>query len=187
MTPSPTISTCATWHLRYALAASKLNFYEFAGFDYPKAWFEALAARMRQDDAAAQAAFTIARSAVQQVVLANARDERNLLLLAMIDAGLGRKEDAVIEAQRACAMTPLETERVTGPSDRCCLAVVYAWTGEADLAFAELNKLVSGPAGADMPNRPTYGDFRLSPLWDPLRADPRFEAVVRKLAPEPGR
>jgi len=31
--------------------------------------------------------------------------------------------------------------------------------------------------------QPTYGDFRLNPLWDPLRSDPRFEALVQRLAP----
>jgi len=49
--------------------------------------------------------------------------------------------------------------------------------------LAELDKLVSGPAGANIPNQPTYGDLRLNPVWDPLRADPRFEAVTQKLTP----
>lgn len=170
-------------HVSYMLAASKQEQVALANFVYPKAWYEALAARMRKDDAAAQAAFNAARSMVEQTVLANPRDERNLLLLAMIDAGLGRKDDAVSEAQRACAMTPLDAERNVGPSDRCCLAVVYAWTNQPDLALAELDKLASGPAGVNTPDQPTYGDLRLNPLWDSLRDDPRFEAITQRLAP----
>ena len=154
-----------------------------ASFVYPKAWFAALSARMRKDEAAARTAFDAARVQVAKTVEADPRDERNLLLLAMIDAGLGRKEDAVREARRACAMTPRELMLYDIPSNRCCLAVVYAWTGQPDLAFAELDELVAHPAGDNMPKQPTYGDFKLSPLWAPLRADPRFDAVTQRLAP----
>lgn len=169
--------------VRYVLAGSKEEDFSWAGFKYPRAWFEALAARMRKDEAAARTAFTAARDAVEKTVQANPRDERNLLLLAMIDAGLGRREDAVRQALEACAMPPLESEMPVEPSNRCCLAVVYAWTSQPELAFAELDKLVSGIAGAHTPNQVTYGDFRLNPLWDPLRADPRFDALVQRLAP----
>jgi TolB-like protein len=170
--------------IRYLLAASKKTEYVYADFTYPKAWYQALAARIRQDAATAQAAFAVARVEVEKTVLANPLDERNLLLLAMIDAGLGHNEDAVREAQRACAMPPLQSERSTAPSDRCCLAVVYAWTNQPDLAFTELDSLVSGPAGANIPSQPTYGDMRLNPLWDPLRKDARFDALVSRLAPK---
>jgi len=63
------------------------------------------------------------------------------------------------------------------------LAVVYAWTGQNDLAIAELITLIDRPAPTNGIVQPTYGDFRLNPLWDPLRNDPRFEALVQRLAP----
>jgi hypothetical protein len=71
------------------------------------------------------------------------------------------------------------------PLVRCNLAVVYAWTGQNDLAIAELTPLIDRPASTDIICQPTYGDFRLNPLWDPLRSDPRFEALVQRLAPPP--
>ena len=62
------------------------------------------------------------------------------------------------------------------------LAVIYAWTGEKDRAIERLAEL------ADAMKLPgshvTYGDLRLNPLWDPLRGDPRFEAIVASLAPK---
>ena len=66
---------------------------------------------------------------------------------------------------------------------RCNLAVVYAWNGQVDLAISALDSLVNRPAGTNLPAQPTYGDFRWNPLWDPLRNDPRFEALVQRLAP----
>ncbi len=67
---------------------------------------------------------------------------------------------------------------------RYSLAVVYAWTGHNDLALAELSKLVDRPSGGNEGAiLPSYGDFRRSPFWDPLRDDPGFEALVQRLAP----
>jgi hypothetical protein len=60
---------------------------------------------------------------------------------------------------------------------------VYGWTGQPDLAIRELDQIIGRPAGSNLPAQPTYGDFRLNPLWDPLRKDPRFEALVQRLAP----
>src|SRR2546423_2598159 len=74
----------------------------FNGVKYPKSWYEGLAARMRGDKKGAQAAFAAARLEVEKAVLADASDGRALSLLAMIDAGLGRQEQAVREAEHAC-------------------------------------------------------------------------------------
>ena len=53
-----------------------------------------------------------------------------------------------------------------------------AWAGERELALEHLEAIVMVPCG------PSYGDLRLSPLWDPLRGDPRFEKIVASLAPK---
>jgi hypothetical protein len=46
------------------------------------------------------------------------------------------------------------------------------------LALGQLEALSKTPGYHD------YGDLRLSPLWDPLRGDPRFEKIVNSLAPK---
>jgi serine/threonine-protein kinase len=155
----------------------------FNGVKYPKSWYEGLAARIRGDKQGAQAAFAAARLEVEKVVLADASDGRALSLLAMIDAGLGRQEQAVQEAEHACELETFENSGSSAPIVRCNLAVVYAWNGQFDFAISELDQLVNRPAGTNLPAQPTYGDFRLNPLWDPLRNDPRFTAIMKRLAP----
>ena len=150
---------------------------------YPKEWYEGLAARMRGDKKAAEAAFAAARLEVEKAVSADASDGRALSLLAMIDAGLGRRELAVQEAEHACDLVTFENSGPSAPVVRCNLAVVYAWNGQTDLAISTLNSLVNRPAGSNLPAQPTYGDFRWNPLWDPLRSDPRFTAIMKQLAP----
>ena len=150
---------------------------------YPRQWYQGLAARMRGDKKAAEAAFAAARLEVEKAVLADASDGRALSLLAMIDAGLGRQKLAIQEAEHACDLVTFENSGPSAPIVRCNLAVVYAWNGQPDLAISTLSSLVNRPAGSNLPAQPTYGDFRWNPLWDPLRNDPRFTAIMKQLAP----
>jgi TolB-like protein/tetratricopeptide (TPR) repeat protein len=166
-----------------SLAPAAGSTFVFNGVAYPKSWYEGLAARMRGDKKGAQAAFATARVEVEKTVLADPSDARALSLLAMIDAGLGKKEQSVREAEHACELAPFESLAMDAPIVRCNLAVVYAWNGQTDLAISELNTLVNTPAGSNLPAQPTYGDFKLNPLWDPLRGDPRFTEIMNRLAP----
>jgi non-specific serine/threonine protein kinase len=167
--------------IRSALQATDLGRITNSGFAYPKAWFEALAERIRGDNVAAQRAFAAARTDVENAVLGDPGNGRTLGLLAMIDAGLGRRQAAVDEALRA--REQMKRSATDAPIADCNLAIVYAWTGQPDLALAVLDPLVNQPAGRNMPGQPTYGDFQLNPLWDPLRSDARFQALVKRLAP----
>ena len=152
-----------------------------AGVQHPKTWFEALGARTRGDTSKAESAFAAARVQVASAVIADRTSNRKLGLLAVIDAGLGRRDEAVVEARRAYELA--SKVAIDAPVAACNLAVVYAWTGQSDLALAVLEEWITRPAGANEPDQPTYGDFRLNPVWDPLRNDPRFQALVERLAP----
>jgi serine/threonine-protein kinase len=157
------------------------------GFVYSRAWFEGLAARMRGDREAAHAAFGVARSEMHDLVDRSPGAARLISQLALIDAGLGRKEEAVRGGQRACELMPVKKSAMVGPGVAVNLAAVYAWTDQPDQALALLDELVNGAASVSLMFQPSYGDLRLNPIWDPLRHDSRFEAIVGRLAPAPPR
>ena len=155
----------------------------YRGPSFPPEWFEALFARMRGDDASAKAAFAAVRPEIEKQALAQPTEGMVLSFLAIVDAGLGRDEQAIEEAKRACELTSYKRFNIQAPTVRCNLATVYAWTGQNDLAIAELSNLINRPAGEGVIYQPTYGDLRLNFFWDPLRNDPRFQALVQRLAP----
>jgi tetratricopeptide (TPR) repeat protein len=135
-------------------------------------------ARAKGDMVAAQAAFTVARAEQEAAVRAQPDYAHVLSKLGMIDAGLGRKEEALREGRRAVELMPLAKDSTDGPQLVFQLAVIYAWTGERDLAIEQLEIVSKIPAG------PSYGMLRLDPVWDSLRGDPRFEKIVASLAPK---
>ena len=131
-------------------------------------------ARWQNDSDKAQAEFTSARQEVEKTVQAQPDFAAALSLLGMIDAGLGRKEDAIREGRRACELLPMSKDAVDGVAFVVNLAQVYAWTGEKDLAIEQLNAALS------VPNDLHYGEMRLHPLWDCVRDDPRFEKLMEQ-------
>jgi len=133
-------------------------------------------ARMKGDAAAARTAFTAARA--QQEEALRARPDYGPLLsgLGIIDAGLGRKEEALREGRRAIELTPVAKNSLDGAEVLSRFAQICAWTGERDLAIEQLEALAKIPGG------PTYGELRLGPVWDFLRGDSRFEKVMAETA-----
>jgi tetratricopeptide (TPR) repeat protein len=130
------------------------------------------------DKAAAHAAFTSARAEAAKLVAEQPGYAEGLCVLGMADAALGHKEDAIREGRRAVELLPVTKDAVIGPLLVQYLALIYAWTGERDLALEQLT------IAARIPGHLSYGQLRLHPYWDPLRGDPRFEQIVASLAPK---
>ena len=164
------------------LAADKQPQFGMNGFTYPADWFAAQAARMRGDASAARAALTSAREAAARAAQINPSDPARTSVLAMIDAQLGRGEDAVRGGRLACEMMPAARSATLAPALACHLAIIYACLDQPEAAFALLDQLVGQAAGRDWWYRVSYGDLVLNPLWDPLRKDPRFPALIARLA-----
>jgi serine/threonine-protein kinase len=142
---------------------------------------EGLLARMTKDEARAHAAFEAARTEQEKRVQAQPDYGPALCVLAMIDAGLGRKELALEEGRRAIALTPMEKDVNTGSRVIQYFAITAAWAGDKELA---LQQLETGLRAPDASLALSYGALKLLPFWDPLRGDPRFEKIVQSLAPK---
>ncbi|MEO7725553.1 MAG: hypothetical protein ABIU29_12860 [Chthoniobacterales bacterium] len=78
-------------------------------------------------------------------------------LLGMIDAALGRKENAFREGRHACELLPVSKDAWEGPSWVTNLATIYAWIGENDAALQQLENS-AGNFGV------TYGELKLFPI-----------------------
>jgi TolB-like protein/Flp pilus assembly protein TadD len=160
------------------LAADGEAEFDDNGFFTPKEWNQARVARGLGDNARANAAFVAARERAAAAVRERPEDGKALIVLAEIDAALGRKEDAVREGERAVELLPVAKDALLGDALLSRLARVYAQVGDADRAFNLLEKVTKIPFGV------TYGSLKLEEVWDPLRGDPRFEKIVASVAPK---
>jgi TolB-like protein/predicted Ser/Thr protein kinase/Flp pilus assembly protein TadD len=148
---------------------------------FPGPFAEGVIARMTNDEHKAQLAFTAARAEQEKTVQAQPDYGPPWCVLGVIDAALGRKEEALREGRRALELLPVKKDPINGILMIKYLAVIAAWVGEKDLACEQLATAVRYPnSGLDL----SYGDLKLMPWWDTLRGDPRFEKIIVSLAPK---
>ncbi len=142
----------------------------------PKALLEGRLYLYQGDKTKAQAAFERARPVAEQLVRDAPGDPGRHVQLGAVLAGLGLKEEAVNEGRKAVESVPESQDAFEGPQATAALAEIYAWVGEYDEAFRLLDHLLKVPNGLTVPA------LKLDPVWDPLRKDPRFQALIDKYA-----
>ena len=89
-------------------------------------------------------------------------------------AFLGRREEAVAAGEHAVELMPISKDATNGPRAVINLAQIYTRIGESDKAIDLIQELLSIPCDLSV------GLLRLDPAWDPLRDDPRFQALLEK-------
>ena len=146
---------------------------EAVNFSLP--FVEGVIARMTKDDEKARSAFTVARAEQEKIIQAQPNYGPPLCVLGLIDAGLGRKEEALREGRRAVELLSVEKDPINGIAMIKYSAMIAAWVGDNDLACEQLAVAIRPPS------RLTYGQLKLLPFWDPLRGDPRFEKIISSL------
>ena len=142
---------------------------------------EGLLARMMKDEGRAHAAFRKARLEQEKIVQVQPDYGPALCVLGLIDAALGRNEEALGEGRRAIELLPVEKDSLNGSQMLVYFAIIAAWACEKDTALQYLAANGQSQGGYIVA---TYGALKLLPFWDPLRGDPRFEKIVTSLAPK---
>ncbi len=94
--------------------------------------------------------------------------------LSIACAGMGRKDEAIQYAQHAVDLIPLSKDAIRGADVLENLAAVYRRVGEYDLAIDQLDTLLGIPSNVQVEI------LRIDPLWDALRDNPRFQALLAK-------
>ena len=161
-----------------AAALSQKNSLEWSFPQLGRDFWVGVIARLKGDETSSRAAFMRARAQQEEAIRGHPDDVSLLADLGLIDAGLGRKEEALNEARRAMELGSSVKNSFTEPYVKMCFAISCAWTNERELALGQLEAFTKNPGYH------TYGNLRLSPMWDPLRGDPRFEKIVASLAPK---
>ena len=144
----------------------------------PKALLEGTLYLYQGDREKARIAYEHARAVADKLVREAPQDSARHGQLGVVLAALGQKEEAINEGKRAVELLPESQDAFDGPQGTAALAQIYAWTGEFDEAFRLLDHLL------DVPNGLTVPMLKLEPMWDPLRKDPRFQALIDKHSPK---
>jgi TolB-like protein/class 3 adenylate cyclase/Flp pilus assembly protein TadD len=143
----------------------------------PRSYFDGQIARAENDAARMRSAFMTAREKAESKLRDSPENGLWHGVLCVVEAGLGLKNEAIDEGQKAVSLLPVTKDAVDGPVAQAYLAMGYAWLGEKDLAIDLLIELAKHPSG------PAYGELLFDPAWRDVRSDPRFQQMLAKLKP----
>lgn len=149
--------------------------------DYlPASLYAAWGHRLRGDPVAARAAFEASRMLLDSARAELTRDWRLDAALGLTLAGLGRREEA-LRSVRSLERSSVYRDAFFRPLVMEYRARIMAQAGDVDGALEEIEGLLRGPSFFV-----TAHTLRMSPLWDPIREDPRFRALLSRYAePQP--
>jgi tetratricopeptide (TPR) repeat protein len=89
-------------------------------------------------------------------------------------AGLGRRQEAIRELQDWALRRAAVPDAHSGVEELELRARTYLKLGDHNAAIDDLGHLLSVPAPVSVPG------LRLDPVWNPLRSNPRFQALLAK-------
>jgi len=147
---------------------------EFPQYLSGKYYLIGFARKALQDEAGARAAFLKAKDLLEAQLKQSPDAAEIHIQLAKVLAYLGQKDAALAEARRATELVPESKDAFGGPEIAGRVAEVYCIVGENDRAIEVLDGLLSRPSNVTVPG------LKVSPIWDPLRNDPRFQSLIDK-------
>lgn len=133
-----------------------------------------IAKKMLGDEAGAREMLLKAKELGQKYLSEAPDDSKRHGRMAEVLAWLGEKDAAIAEAKRGTELLPESVDAFDGPGATQTLAETYATVGEYDKVLPLLDALLSKPSPISV------GFVKINPVWDPLRNDPRFIAILQK-------
>ncbi|MDX1640841.1 MAG: hypothetical protein R3220_04030, partial [Balneolaceae bacterium] len=116
--------------------------------------------------------YEVAREHLEKLTDEHPNEPRYRTALGRVYARLGMDEKAIHEGERATELTPFSQNANAGSYFEFQLAEIYAWTGHEEKAIDKLEFALSVPSHAHR------NWIALHPRWDPLRDNPRFQALI---------
>lgn len=144
-------------------------------YEVPASLLEARAWTMKGSVRQARHAYEGALATLEKALRTRPNDPTLRGALGLAEAGLGRKRAAIQSGTKATQSVPLSRDAFYGSAHLAVLAEIYAQTGDANRTVKLLRRLLSMPAGGVI----SVQLLRLDPIWDPVRRDPRFQALLK--------
>src|SRR5207244_2999622 len=113
--------------------------------DFGRDFWIGVVARLKGDETSARAAFMRARIEQEQEIRTHSDDVGLLSRLGLIDAVLGKKEEALSEGRRALETLPILKDSIVEGYVKRYFVMACAWAGERELAFEHLEVVARIP------------------------------------------
>ena len=112
----------------------------------PRTMFDAFIYDYLDEQELALANYKAAMEILEKEVVEIPNDPRYHSALGIAYAGLGKKEEAIMEGVKAEALLPISKDAMYGLGILQDLAIIYTMVGEFDLAIGQLDQLLSVPS-----------------------------------------
>ncbi|HST30080.1 MAG TPA: tetratricopeptide repeat protein [Chthoniobacterales bacterium] len=189
--PDGLVTTCR-WDLAmitrdFAAASQVVEASPLSDFSYlngsttPKSFLQGCVYLAEGNAAAAQKLFEIARQNFEAAVKESPKSAERHANFGLVNAFIGRKEEAIREVRRAVELKPESKDALDGTLMNAYLALVYVRVGEKDLALPLIERLLKTSGPVDSANYSiTVNDLKSRWEWDPIRSDPRFQKLIEQ-------
>lgn len=144
----------------------------------PTSFLRARALAAGIDKAAADEAYRVARADLEDALKERPDDPTLWSVLGLVYTALGKPSEALRAGHHATILLPVSADAYDGPAYQTRLAEIYARLGDADSAIKLLERLLAQPTGEWI----SIPLLKLDPVWDGVRSDPRFQALLKGFA-----